>query len=617
MKLQIKSTSLFHIYFSVLALAVLFAGLRLIEILLHRSSLLREPLLELIGRFAFSFSLDLIVFIVWNSVYVFFYLYCKKFNKDQKFFFRKLCFYFFNLPLIILFFLDMQTLAVQGRLFYVALLSAFKMQMLINAWVFIVDYWYLALIILSVLFIFFRYLPVIDKKPTSKKVIFPAVCINGFFVFLFLVILVEFKNLPFKSEYQYNGVFSRLVNVAHDSLNRCETRFFSDREVLNNLKRKRSDVFVEQQNPEFENVILFVVEGLSLKYVRFSHMPFLADLSNKGIFFKNHFTPEPITILSIVSLLSGVNPVLLSGNSSFPKMRKILQSLKGRSFFTDFNNSRYTTSFFFGDSRKVLGFAGFVDGLGIRNYFFREDYLKETGSKADLDKEGNVFEKPFLRFTAEKIKNQTTPFFSIILTNQIHYPFFCSPDIKVSNSVEQRTEICLKYLDSAIKGFFQEIQNSSWFKRTLFVWTADHPNTLDFTDKDLSKKHFYFFSHNVPLIFYHPGKNLKAYQSNQFSSHTDIIPSLMDYLSVPRRDSSMTYNSIFQKEDKRRFFTKKGEVFYLMGEKYLTLFNCLDKNAKTYHWDNQEWKKAGHKTQAEYDKLIKSYIQYEYHLNSE
>ena len=343
-------------------------------------------------------------------------------------------------------------------------------------------------------------------------------------------------------------------------------------------------------------------------------MPFLTNLSKKGFLLKNHFTSETSTILSTVSLLSGMNPSLLSEFSSLAKLKKILQISKERSFFTDFNHSEYTTSFFFGDTRKAFGFEKSVKSLDISYYFFREDYLKETGRKKDLDKEGNVYEKPFLKFTAKKIKAQKNPFFSIILTNQAHYPFFCSPDIKINDSVKKRTKICLRYIDEAIKNFFQEIQNSIWFNQTLFVFTSDHPNILDFTNEDAQIEKGFLFFHNVPLVFYHPKRDLKLYQNNQVSSHTDIIPSLMDYVSIPKQHS-LTSNSIFQLKNKRRFFTKKAERFYLLtGDNHLTIYTCLDKNSKTYLRDSEGWKSADHKTQKRYDKLIKSYIQYEYSL---
>lgn len=606
--------SIRDICFSVFILSVLFTGLRLTEMILHRSLLFRRPFSELISRLGFSFSIDLIFFFTWNTLYIFFYQYCEKFNTDKKFLFRKILFYTLNLPLLILFFLDMQTLAVQEKLFYFSLLSAFKIEMFINSWVFIIDYWYLALIILTVLFVVFKYLPVLNNKRSfSKTKILPVFYINSFFILLFVIVLARFGNLPFQDEHKYNGMFIRLANIIYDPMKGCK-KFFSDKEVLHNLNGKQSQVLEQQQpNQEFENIILFVIESLSLKYVRANQMPFLTNLSLKGISFKNHFTSELITVLSTVSLLSGENPSLLTKKIYLPNLEKILQLLKGKSYFTRFNYSGYTTLFFFGDTGTVFGFNKFVKNLGVSHSFFKEDYLKETGKKQDLDKEGNIYEKPFLKFAAKKIKEQKTPFFSVLLTNQIHYPFFCAPNVKLSNSIEKRQEFCLKYVDKAIENFFQDLRDENWFNKTLFIVTSDHPNKLDTTDEDFSKKLRNLFLHNIPLVLYHPTKNLKKYKSNQVSSHADIIPSLMDYLSIPHK-ASITANSIFQLKNKRRFFTRRAEFFYLIENNYLTMYTCSDKDSKTYFINERGWESANHETQKKYDKLIKSYIQYEYSL---
>ena len=256
-----------HICFSISILSVLFAGLRLADITLHRSSLLKQPFLDQVNRLVFSFSVDFIFFFVWNTPYIFFHLYCEEFNKDKKFVFRRIFFYFLNFPPLILFFLDMQTLAVQDKLFYFSLLSAFKLEMLINVWVFIIDYWYFVLIILTVLFIVFKHLPVLNKKPIANRKILPVLFMNGFFIFLFVIVLIKFQNLPFQNEYKYNGIFIRLSNVIYDPMRGCK-KFFSDKEVLNNLKELQPKTLKQQQNKEFENIILFIIESLSLKYIQ-------------------------------------------------------------------------------------------------------------------------------------------------------------------------------------------------------------------------------------------------------------------------------------------------------------------------------------------------------------
>ena len=273
---------------------------------------------------------------------------------------------------------------------------------------------------------------------------------------------------------------------------------------------------------------------------------------------------------------------------------------------SDFLQAGYTLSFFYGEKKIIFNLATVLKKLGI-SHIAKEDYLKETGRTQDLNKIGGILDKPFLRFSAKRIKKQPSPFFSIIVTNQIHYPYYCPPFTKISHSTEKKIKDCAKYVDGALKGFFKEIKNSDWFNNTLFVFTADHSDSLDF-----GKQSYYFYQDNIPLIFYHPNKDLKKYQNNQVSSHADIVPSLKDYLNLPHQ-RAVIYNSIFDLENKRRFFINRRDGFLLIEDNYLTEYSCRDNQSRTY-FKNTRKLVTDYKTKERFDKLIKSYIQYEYTL---
>ena len=80
-----------------------------------------------------------------------------------------------------------------------------------------------------------------------------------------------------------------MSNTIHTPPDECESSFFPKEEVLNTLKKNKPDI-PEKQSSEPENIILFIIENFSLKYVKADKMPFLTDLSQRGLFFKNHVT---------------------------------------------------------------------------------------------------------------------------------------------------------------------------------------------------------------------------------------------------------------------------------------------------------------------------------------
>ncbi|MCY4320948.1 MAG: sulfatase-like hydrolase/transferase [Bdellovibrionaceae bacterium] len=337
-----------------------------------------------------------------------------------------------------------------------------------------------------------------------------------------------------------------------------------------------------------------MIESFSKQMITLEDMPFLSDLQSKSLSFENHIAPRfHSTYFSLVSILTGDSDGKLNSSNSF---------------FKDFLNAGYSVSFFFGDSKNMFNWEDFFKQSGVF-HISKKEYLKDTGRKEDIDIDGNIFEDVFLKYSVKKLKSGKVgepPFFMTILTNQIHYPYYCSKSTNTTSSSLKKIKDCAKHVDSAIKDFFKEIENTTWFNKTLFVFTADHPNYYFWKDPVN-----YFSKRNIPLIFYHPNKDLSKYKDDQISSHIDIIPSLIDYLNLSKKNN-LIQNSVFDLNNKRRFFIKKDRGYVLIEDNYLTEYNCQTKQSTTYlkaqtgeikNLFNEEIIKKQ-------DKLIKSYIQY-------
>ena len=630
MNLRNHLKPLIWILASILSFSFLFLALRFFEILLHREYLLFSyPLKDTFFRFLYSFSADFIFFFIFNLPYLFFYFICEWLHKDKNCFFRKTFFRITHLFLLLVFFIDMQTIAVQGRLFHISLLSAFNIEMLINSWLYGLDYWYLVLAFLISSFVLFKYLPLILKQNVSKKQIKLSLIASLCLTVLCLGAFTIMKVFPFQKEQRYNGLLKRLLAVVYPL--KCDSVFFSKKELLRHLKaeecsaelRNSTALFclAPQKNPKMknsnkmitaepllqkkpvktkENIILFVIESLHKSLLNPKLMPFLSGLRSKGISFENHLSPSyNATSLSVSALMTGKpNNSLLD---------------KEAHFLSAFFQAGYNLSFFFGDSKNTYNWSGFFSRLGI-SQVFKEDYLKDTGRKEDIDTEGNVFEDVFLKYSAEKLKSGAVgppPFFAVLLTNQIHAPYYCSRSVNINYPEERKIKDCVQHVDTAIKDFFKEIQTAEWFYNTLFVFTADH-SSYQFWENNVD----YFLERNIPLVFYHPNKDLSRYQNNQASSHIDIIPSLKDYLKLPYH-KSLIQNSIFDLNRKRRFFMDTEEGFVLIEDDYLTEYNCQSRQSTTY-LKGQRGKDRKAITDQEIikrqDRLIKSYIQYDQNL---
>lgn len=563
---------------SIALLSFLFCLLRLYEMFAYRSHLLDKPLIVLY-RLAVSFTLDFGFFLMLNSLYILIYLILFSFKKDVKFYLRRSLFFIINFPIFVLFFVDMQTLAVQGELFGLYLLSALKVEYILNAGVFIKDYFLLSLVILKTLFAVFIicFLNVErnsqNKKFSSRENILVNLMIpgTGFLLFLFIFFNNTIYYLPYHDDHKYNGVFKRLSAHFSRKITSCGSFVFSKKKAEGILSEFRaSSIYKESYQPRLNktNVILFVLESLRAGYINKEFAPFISGLAEKGLYLKNHFSTSKGTLPSVSSILTG---------SLFPvNLRKInyLQFLR---------QSNYTTALFFGDQKDFF-LHPYIPNSSIQKYWTREDYERETGIKNHRDKEGNVLEDYFLQFSAKKIKLQSTPFFNIIITNQPHAPYYCASGEKLQTmSYDKRGRYCLRYVDSALKNFFEEIKGSPFFESTLFIITGDHTGLNSLLKIPRTSYYFHF---NVPLIFYHPQDNLKQFESQEVSHHSDIMPTLIDYFQLPYK-YSLVHNSLF-KHKKRFVITSMNNLaFHFPHEFYPGAIRFMDKDYVLYCQNNR------------------------------
>jgi len=74
-----------------------------------------------------------------------------------------------------------------------------------------------------------------------------------------------------------------------------------------------------------------------------------------------------------------------------------------------------------------------------------------------------------------------------------------------------------------------KISQYDWYNNTLFVIVADHSNTPVYDE--------YFTSlgrYSIPILFYHPGSDLKGFVDSIPVQQIDIMPSVLSYLNFDK-----------------------------------------------------------------------------------
>ena len=640
---------------SVLILTLVFSCFRVFEIFLHRAHLFSNPPL-IFQNLSRAFLFDFLFFVLWNGIYFVFHLFAEYGRRDSSRIQRKILFCILNIPLLLLFFVDMQALSVSGHLMNSSLISAFKWEILLNAFILVRDYWFLILVFFAGAFPVLKWCPVKMRIKTLdgaayKRLSFFYLGLFLSYSFMALLYMTNRVGTSFYQETFYNGAYFRIfVRTGTKNLFFTTERF---REIISSLKEP---VLKRERKPL--NVILFVMESFSRSYLTKENTPFLHGLSEKGLFLENHYSLSFGTGSSISYILSGSHPVMFHkiGLAKSGGLKPPLHV---------FRSAGWRTFFFWGDSPGVLGFKNKMKDFGVDHYVTKENYLKDTDRRQDVGLWGDVYEKPFLKYTAQKLKKVEIPFVSLILTNEPHYPYDCpgqkdtfTKEEKAMKSgalqihllrnrkplsvEEEKIRHCVRYVDKALEDFFQDIRRAPWFENTLFVWTGDHPNSMDRREERSTM----FDRYNVPLLFYSPKEKLQKYQSGQVTSHADILPAVMDYIGLPLEDRFLfTTNFIFRSGQKKRvvYYSHALNLWFLREGDHLLEYDIRRNRSRLWRMgtpeeslklnsiktgglsDEQSNKKSkplqmpreipveNKSLQKEYEQMIKAYIQYYNH----
>ena len=183
----------------------------------------------------------------------------------------------------------------------------------------------------------------------------------------------------------------------------------------------------------------------------------------------------------------------------------------------------YYTAFFHGGKNGTMGFDQFANVAGIENYYGMNEYPNEA------DKDGNwgIYDEEYLQYFSQKMSEFTEPFFTTVFTLTSHHPYqipekykgkFPKGTLNIHESIG--------YTDYSLRKFFESAENTNWYKNTLFIITADH--TAQAEGSYYKNK---VGNYAVPLLLFQPTDSTFKGISNIIAQQTDILPTVIAYLS--------------------------------------------------------------------------------------
>ncbi|MGP1514337.1 MAG: LTA synthase family protein [Bacteroidales bacterium] len=239
--------------------------------------------------------------------------------------------------------------------------------------------------------------------------------------------------------------------------------------------------------PPSTNIVIIMMENISLNDVNYEKMPYLSTISAKSLSFTNVYPDGENDYNGIFTTLFAY-PNILSTNSMsstiIPKFSGIPSHLAFK---------KYINMFFTSQPQKDDNTSRFL----YRNNFTEIIAKKKINTKKEI----------------EKISSAYTNFFACILHNS-------------DTNRNSKTQT-----DNYIKDFIKKARKTSWFSKTVFVFVGSNG-----TDK-------------IPFIIYMP-QTIKINKNDNIASQTDIAPTLLSMIDNDYNNDNTLGLNIFADQRK-------------------------------------------------------------------
>ncbi len=344
------------------------------------------------------------------------------------------------------------------------------------------------------------------------------------------------------------------------------------------------------------NVVIILLESFSAEYVGAlnngdGYTPHLDSLMQLGANFTNVFANAKKSIDGIPAVIAAMPNLMPGSYISSPYNSNELHSIAGI-----LKSKDYTSGFFHGGNNGTMNFDNFTLITGFEKYYGRKEYPGD-----DYDGHWGVFDEPFYMYFIENCNQMKKPFINVFFSLSSHHPY--SIPSHLQNRFPKGTlpiHESIGYADYALGMFFEKASKTEWYDNTLFVITADHTGPSNSMKYNSKAGHFM-----IPLLFYHPGGNLKG-EFKRVTQQTDIIPGILDYLNYDEPFTAFG-NSPFDTLKTPFAVNYPGDVYQVIGDKYLVQFDGNETVAAfEYKTDTLLMKNIASPENQEQDNLVMS-----------
>lgn len=281
------------------------------------------------------------------------------------------------------------------------------------------------------------------------------------------------------------------------------------------------------------NILIITISGLRVDAVDNEKMPKLNEFAESATSFTNHYSTGNSNNAGLVGIFYGLNANYTDS---------ILRAHTPSVLIDKLQSEKYRFGLFSAQN--------FKDSL-FRQALFRG--LKTT--KVNNGNEGAV--QAYLSFIAQQ--NEQQPWFSYV-----------DLDLKGSTEAEYRGAL------TALDGQLEKLLSATPLNNSMVIITAEHGLSFDAQANKAEENYFGRDMIQVPLFVY--WKKLPIGNHNELTSHTDILPALM--------------NDIFNTQNPLADYAQGHNLFNLSGDNWVLASNhrwnvIITPDGNQYHIDNK------------------------------
>jgi phosphoglycerol transferase MdoB-like AlkP superfamily enzyme len=331
-----------------------------------------------------------------------------------------------------------------------------------------------------------------------------------------------------------------------------------------------------QQTQAKANVMVIILESFHYDMIR-SHpeygtpAPFLAQLVEQGLFFKQAFANGRLSIDAPPSTMIGIPNFFKKAFIRLNMMRHHFVSLPNI-----LHDHGYQSAMYHGAYNGSLYLDTFAQQIGFDEYHGFNEYEAVYPSRAKHQSSWGVFDHDFLSYVAEDLSKKTKPFLATLFTLSSHNPFEIPASLEHLFPIEANPDKfyrAVKYADYSLQNFFKQARTQPWYNNTLFVITADHTSIhwSQYPNQTALEKH------HVPMLLFQPAGVIAPRNSPKVVQQIDIPATVLDYLGLyeAERHRILPFGHSMLNEEAKgvALFRTNGHQYMMVTDDKVTLYD--------------------------------------------